>query len=222
MRIIPAILEQTNDQFINQLHTLIPYFTHFHIDIADGKFVPNTTIQIEEITETILNQQMLTNKRTFDFHLMVNNYQLDIEQLKKLSRLIAIHTVFVHIAPFEKSKLPPVEAPFQIGIALNPEDEISAHWEVIKTFTAVQVMSVHPGFQGSLFLPQTLEKITHLRQHGFRGAIYLDGGINDKTLLLIVRNKYCPNVLCVGSYLETNTSTKLKLTQVLLKTELNQ
>ena len=64
MYIIPAILEKTNNGLVNQLYHLTPYFTRFHIDIADLQLVHNTTIQIEEITESTLTAM---NKKTFDF-----------------------------------------------------------------------------------------------------------------------------------------------------------
>src|SRR3989344_593450 len=218
MYIIPAILEKTNNGLVNQLYHLTPYFTRFHIDIADLQLVHNTTIQIEEITESTLTAM---NKKTFDFHLMVEKYQSEFEKLHELSSLITINTVFVHLTPFEKNRLKLNNTAFQLGIVLNPEDEVSAHWEVINTFSAIQIMSVQPGFQGASFLPETLEKINELREKKYPGKIYLDGGINDKTLPLILRSTHLPDVLCVGSYLKENSSEKLKLMNLLLQTELN-
>jgi pentose-5-phosphate-3-epimerase len=62
-------------------------------------------------------------------------------------------------------------------------------------------MSVVPGFQGSKFLPETLDKIEELRHFGYQSDIYLDGGINVTTLPLIYKRNHRPDFLCIGSYL---------------------
>ena len=62
-------------------------------------------------------------------------------------------------------------------------------------------MSVNPGKQGSPFIPETLKKIEQLRLLGYRSKIFLDGGVNDQTLPLILNQKYLPDVLCPGSFL---------------------
>lgn len=213
MRIIPAILEKTRQGFISQLNNLIPYFTHFHIDIADGHFVPNKTIQIEDI----YNLKLRTfdfRLLTLDFHLMVNDYKSEIDKLLALSKSITIHTVFIHLIPFEKNKLKSNTFPFTLGIVLNPDDDVSTHWETIKSFKAVQIMSVQPGFQGSPFLPHMLDKITELRKKEYKGKIYIDGGINEKTIPIILKNTSLPDTLCIGSYLKKNIPEKIKTLQL--------
>lgn len=216
MRIIPAILEKTTDQFIEQLHRLHPYFAHFHIDIADGQLVPNNTPRIEDFIQLVKNKPQSFHQKIFDFHLMIEDFQSVLEKLQKLSQLIKINTVFIHLTPFERSKLKLSNFPFHLGIVLNPADEVLTNWEAIQRFSAVQIMSVHPGFQGTPFLPKVLNKITQLRQHGFEGIIYLDGGINEKTVSLILQNKNQPDVLCIGSYFRDNLQEKLHIFQSML------
>jgi pentose-5-phosphate-3-epimerase len=62
-------------------------------------------------------------------------------------------------------------------------------------------MSVTPGVQGNPFFPETLVKIEQLRLLGYRNKIFLDGAVNDKTLLIINKLKYKPDVICPGSFL---------------------
>ena len=142
---------------------------------------------------------------------MVNEYQSEIDKLLALSKTIAIHTVFVHLIPFEKKKLKSNTLPFTLGIVLSPDDDVSAHWETIKSFKAIQIMSVQPGFQGAPFLSHTLNKIIELREKEYKGKIYLDGGINEKTIPIILKNHSLPDALCVGSYLKENTAEKKEL-----------
>ncbi len=70
-------------------------------------------------------------------------------------------------------------------------------------------MSIHPGPQGSPFIPQTLNKIDQLRQKNYRKKILLDGAVNQKTLPQILNKKNKPDVLCIGSFL-TKAEDKLK------------
>jgi pentose-5-phosphate-3-epimerase len=62
-------------------------------------------------------------------------------------------------------------------------------------------MSVNPGRQGQPFLLETLKKIEQLRLLGYRNKIFLDGGINEKTIPEILAQKFLPDVLCPGSFL---------------------
>ena len=62
-------------------------------------------------------------------------------------------------------------------------------------------MSVTPGVQGNPFLPKTLNKIEQLRDLGYRKKIFLDGAVNDKTIPIINKLKYKPDVICPGSFL---------------------
>lgn len=49
MNIYPSILEHTVDEFTRQLKNVAPYFSHFQIDITDGLFVPDKTVQPHEM-----------------------------------------------------------------------------------------------------------------------------------------------------------------------------
>lgn len=213
IRIIPAILVKTTDELRKQLTALTPFFSHFQIDIADGAFVTNKTIQLEHIAHAIKNDQLITNNLTFDFHLMVNQPMRETEKIFQLPHSFKVSTVFFHVTVFTKLKC---TTRYTYGLVLNPEDNIEAHWEIIQQFPAVQIMSVNPGFQGAPFLPETLKKINQLRKKEYEGKIYLDGGINDKTLLLIMKNNSTPDVVCVGSYLHKDRAQRLKLMQSLI------
>ena len=62
-------------------------------------------------------------------------------------------------------------------------------------------MSVTPGVQGNPFSPDTLLKIEQLRVLGYKSKIFLDGAVNDRTLPVINKLKYKPDVICPGSFL---------------------
>jgi pentose-5-phosphate-3-epimerase len=62
-------------------------------------------------------------------------------------------------------------------------------------------MTVDPGKQGSPFLSLNLEKIAILRDEHFSEEILVDGGIDNLTFKQVIKQKYLPDILCVGSYL---------------------
>lgn len=78
-------------------------------------------------------------------------------------------------------------------------------------------MTVHPGAQGTPFIPEMLTKINELRENGFMGDIILDGGINNETLPLILKNKHLPTAVCPGSYLHEDTENRLNMLRVILE-----
>jgi D-allulose-6-phosphate 3-epimerase len=208
MIIIPTILEKELDLVFFQIQKLSSRFDVFQIDIADGQFVPNRTITIEEITRSIQNGRFpIDNKHRFDFHLMVNDIGQNLKELKKLSELIKINNVLIHYPHFATDYEPFNE--FFIGLVLNPGDSVFElkQRSDINSIPIIQIMTVVPGFQGSPFISEMLNKIDQLKQANYRNKIYLDGGINDQTLSLISSRKNLPDVLCLGSFLTKITAT---------------
>ncbi len=205
MQIIPSILEKNSTDVFSQLKRLISYFNTFQVDIADGRFVPNRTMQIEEFSSTI---QQLSNETmgplSFDLHLMVKDYEKEIEKLDKLRSLINVKNIFIHYSLFPNIYYLTSNFPsLTLGLVLNPDDSVE---DLTKRYTlnpipSIQIMSVNPGFQGSPFIPETLKKIEQLRLKDYRNKIYLDGAINQDTIPLINSLKYKPDYLCIGSFL---------------------
>jgi pentose-5-phosphate-3-epimerase len=197
MEIIPAPLVPTKEEFIFQLDRLSPYFSHFQIDIADGIFVKNKTVQIGEIQDVLK-----ASAGTFDFDLLIKDWRKDIELINTLAKEIKVHMVFLHaIDSFVSDDLS--QDHYGMGIAIDPHITVDT---IVKKFDlsvipAIQIMTVHPGYQGQSFLPEQLQKLEQLRKADYRGKLYLDGGINEKTIPLILSREYRPDVLCVGSYL---------------------
>src|SRR3990167_10522280 len=66
VEIIPAILAKTPEEFREAVHKLEPYAERVHLDIIDGVFAQNTTVQgFRELGG-------LETPLAFDVHLMVS------------------------------------------------------------------------------------------------------------------------------------------------------
>ncbi|MEK7597819.1 MAG: hypothetical protein AAB441_04210 [Patescibacteria group bacterium] len=204
MQTIPSILEKDASSLFYQINKLSPYFKRFQIDIADGIFVPNKTVQIEEIKDSLIKDCLNKDSLSFDFHLMVKNYKTTIKKLEELKKLIKINLILIHFSAIKNCKLK-IEnySSLPIGLTLNPQDQVedlASHYS-LNNLPTIQIMSVTPGVQGNPFLPDTLKKIEQLRVLGYKSKIFLDGAVNNKTLPIINKLKYKPDVICPGSYL---------------------
>ena len=67
----------------------------------------------------------------------------------------------------------------EAGIAVNPASALSLIEDALPWADFVLIMSVNPGFGGQDFIPETLEKISRLRQMaaGRPLDIAVDGGV---------------------------------------------
>lgn len=208
MQIYPSILETSVDDFVKQFTNVLPYFDHFQIDITDGLFVPGKTAQIEDILENVSSFMLHASGKSFEFHLMVNDYEKEIEKINLLASSIHITRILVHVGSLH-TKYKILNTKYEYGIVLNPEDSVLDNWELIKQFETVQLMTVHPGTQGSPFVPEVLDKIAKLREKGYMGKILLDGAMNDKTLHIVLQQKYLPDAICPGSYFKEDVANRL-------------
>ena len=214
-------METTIGNFADQIEQVLPYFQHFQIDIADGEFVNNKTISIEEITDFFKTKKIsVANSRdkTFEFHLMVQDWIGELQKLKTLVPLIKITGVFIHLKVFH-SQFNILNTDYVYGIVLNPEDTIEDNWEVIKYFPKIQIMTSYPGRQGTPFILDMLNKIDQLRHHGYKGIIILDGGINDQTLPIIVSRKNQPDAVCPGSFFKDDVENRLRKLSTLVQSK---
>ena len=91
----------------------------------------------------------------------------------------------------------------EVGLSLNPETSISKLDPFASMIDLVLVMSVHPGFGGQEFIPETLGKInecSRLRSNNNSDfVIEVDGGINESVVKNLV-NAGADN-LVIGSRL---------------------
>jgi ribulose-phosphate 3-epimerase len=87
----------------------------------------------------------------------------------------------------------------KIGFVLNPETQIHEIVRYLDQIDQVLIMTVKPGFYGSPFLPQMLDKIIELRTLKSDLDIEVDGGITDETIGLV--DTAGANMFVSGSYI---------------------
>ncbi|PWT70979.1 MAG: ribulose-phosphate 3-epimerase [Bacteroidetes bacterium] len=147
----------------------------FHLDVMDGRFVPNISFGIP-IIEHI---RKVANKPC-DVHLMIE----EPEKLTEAFRKAGADHIIVHIetCPNLHSNIQQIRAlGMQPGVAINPHTPVEALFDILEDLHHVCVMSVNPGFGGQVFIPHTLKKIRDLKkaihERGLHVLIEVDGGV---------------------------------------------
>ena len=205
MKFVPAPLTPDVTDLFQQIDRFLPYFSLIQLDIADGKFVPNTTVSMEQVIEYLqkLPDPYKYHNLKLDLHLMVKDYYPLILLSSTPHTFIPVNSILIHETL--KPDYPALQKEFPdkvIGLVLNPDDDVQIfrYKDTINMVPSIQIMSVNPGFQGSPFIPNTLNKIEQLRKLNYRNTILLDGGVHNTTLPVILSKEYIPDIAGVVSY----------------------
>src|SRR5512147_886456 len=151
-----------------------------HVDVMDGHFVPNITMG-PFIVETCRR----ITKLPLDVHLMIENPERYLEVFAKAGA--SGLTVHVETCPDLSGTLKQIKAlGCRAGVVLNPETPVGAIQSVLPEADLVLVLSVHPGYSGQQFIPETIDKVAEIRLklNALRSSAWLevDGGIDVETL----------------------------------------
>jgi len=173
LEIIPAILSKTREDMIKKVSLVAPHVKMIHIDMMDGKFVPNTTLSTEETA------RVLDPKKQYIFHWMVERPE---EEIPKLGTLSSGNLHLIHAEILNRDKWTSLKKlGVLLGIAINPETPLSVIEEYMEETEDFLVMSVHPGFSNQKYIPDVEEKIRELRKRKPNANIEVDGGIGPET-----------------------------------------
>ena len=168
----------------------------FHLDVMDGRFVPNITFGMPVIKAI----RPLSDK-PFDVHLMIAEPERYIEDFKKAGAdILSIHLeASTHL---HRSLQAIRQCGMKSGVALNPHSPVESIEHVLTETDLVCLMSVNPGFGGQKFIESTYEKVRRLkamiRAQGTNTLIEIDGGVSDANAELL--KEAGADVLVAGSY----------------------
>jgi ribulose-phosphate 3-epimerase len=152
-----------------------------HVDVMDGRFVPNITIG-----PVVLRAIRRSTAKPLNVHLMIVEPERYLEAFAdagadhllvqaEQGSTIHLHRVLSKIRALDK----------KAGVVLDPATPPELVEYVLHLCDVVMVMTVDPGFEGQCFLPEMLPKISRLRamcaERGLRPVIEVDGGENATT-----------------------------------------
>jgi ribulose-phosphate 3-epimerase len=205
--IVPAVIAKTQKDLDDAVQKVKDFVELIQLDVMDGRFVPNHSIDFDfSIPKT---------RCRLEAHLMIENPEEWIE--KNGGKVDAL---LVHI---ESCKAPELIIKMartrkkQIGFVLNPETPITRIQECLDRIDQVLIMTVHPGFYGSTFLPEMLTKIAELRKIKPLLNIEVDGGVTVDTIGLV--DKAGANMFVSGSYIMKSPDVKEAIANLKVKIE---
>lgn len=146
-----------------------------HLDMMDGLFVPSISFGMPIIQSLRPKSNMV-----FDAHMMVVDPERYIRQVRETGAdIISVH---VEACKDVKAVLLAIqELGAKPGLAFNPETPVEALREYLPYVYEVVLMSVHPGFGGQAYIPESHDKIKELAalraEMGLDFFIEVDGGV---------------------------------------------
>ena len=148
---------------------------YIHFDVMDGMFVPSISFGMP-----VLASIHDATEQFMDAHLMVQEPIRYVEAFQKAGA----DYVTVHLAACEdvKTTLDKIHAcGMKAGLAVNPETDVKELVPYLEDVEMILIMSVHPGFGGQKFIPESLDKIREVRamlnEKNLDTDIQVDGGI---------------------------------------------
>ena len=165
-----------------------------HVDIMDGIFVSNKTLDTTECLEYLRDA-----KKPLDIHLMVKEPLSYIEALSVLNvKYLTVHIELEDVLPLI-TKIHSLN--IKAGLAINPETPIEKLNPYLGGIDYIIVMGVHPGAGGQELIKETVDKVNALKilreQNNYHYEICLDGGVNLNTRPMLNN----ADVLVSGSYI---------------------
>jgi ribulose-phosphate 3-epimerase len=147
----------------------------FHLDVMDGRFVPNISfgpMMIEFIRKT--------TKKLCDVHLMI----LEPEKFTEEFKNAGADSLSVHIeaCPHLHRNIQQIKSfGMKAGVAINPHTPVGDLSDILADTDVICMMSVNPGYGGQKFIQHTIEKIKQLRKmiddRKLHTLIEIDGGV---------------------------------------------
>ncbi len=166
-----------------------------HCDVMDGNFVPPITFGAQMVKALRPH-----TKLPLDCHLMVLHPETHIEDFAKAGvDIITVHAEACNIAELFKQ----IEGyGIKKSAVVNPETDVEKLFPAAETADMLLLMSVHPGWGGQKFIPETLQKIEKLRNYCVKIGrpdldIEVDGGVTETNVKDVIAAG--ANVIVAGS-----------------------
>lgn len=149
---------------------------YLHFDVMDGMFVPSISFGMP-----VLKSIRSGTRQIMDVHLMVQEPVRYVEAFRDAgadiftAHLEACEDIHATIAKIR-------ECGMKAGVSVCPETDIRKVEALLREIDMLLIMSVHPGFGGQKFIPESLERIRAVREmadsQNLATDIQVDGGIH--------------------------------------------
>jgi ribulose-phosphate 3-epimerase len=182
-----SLLAADQDNLLQEVSSLPSSVTSLHLDIEDGVQVSNFGLSMKSIMDLPLAWPK-------EVHLMVVHPEQFIAPLQDLN----VTCFFINISTWGKRMIWNVSSK-NIGLVINPSDDIQSNSQSIQEASHILVMGVVPGRSGQSMLPDTVARIQAIKTLNPTAKITVDGGVNAQSAPELIQSGV--NQLVVGSYL---------------------
>ena len=193
-KIFPSIIAKNQTELDTLLKKLHAVSKTLHLDVVDGKFAPNQSLNFKfKLPKTF----------SYNVHLMIQepeswikahpSFQLYFPQFE------TVKDKENYISWMKKSKR-------KVCFAINPETTVAQLKPFLSKIDYILVLTVHPGFYGSTYLPQELKKINQIKNINPKIKIFIDGHMNHKNIKDAV--KAGANYIISGSFISQSNDPK--------------
>lgn len=174
---------------------------YLHLDIMDGSFTENSSFSIDNFRDININKKI-------DVHLMSKNLDKLIDEYTSLNpQMITFHLEVGDTLNYIKKIK---EKNIKVGLAINPNTNLSDALKYLDLIDYLLIMSVHPGAGGQPFIEDTIIKLKEAKElsNKYNFKIGVDGSINDKT---IEKVKDYVDIAVSGSYITNSDNYNEKI-----------
>lgn len=154
-----------------------------HVDVMDGRFVPNITIG-----PPVIKSIRKASQLPFDVHLMIENPEWHIDSFAAAgSDLITVHAEAVRHLHRVVHQIK--ELGIKAGVSINPATPLGAVEEILSDIDLLLIMTVNPGFGGQKFISSMIDKIEKARTLidalPVGPLVEIDGGVTTENIEIL-------------------------------------
>ena len=188
-RVVPAVLTEDPKVLETIVRQAESFTTYVQFDIMDGQFVPSRSITYEHLAA-------IPMKLSWEVHLMV---QHPGDYLEGFLEAGAQKVIFHYEATSSPGEVisQARKLGLEVGLAVNPGTSLSVILPLASKVDSVLFLTVYPGFYGSQFIPEVLDKVVEFRSTAPGVEIGVDGGIKEDNIAKIAQVGV--DVIYVGS-----------------------
>jgi ribulose-phosphate 3-epimerase len=178
--VLPGVLTHTYEEYIARIELIEKSdLVWAHIDIMDGRFVPNLTVGLHDIAG-------VPTKLRLEIHAMVSDpVSLASEYAAVGCRRLLIHREAFHSeAELRDGVMQLRQYVPEVGLVYNletPFDDILSELPL----ASVQCMAVPPGRSGQQLDERVYHRLRELTALGIGAVRAVDGGVSEETLPML-------------------------------------